>query len=80
MPLTHAIGAGQTNSGDYLDMFQATSKGGPPPTTFVLKPQHADDPHAQLLFKMDPNGGMVLLPNEFTTKHLHREVETFITR
>ncbi|KAK9907279.1 hypothetical protein WJX75_000576 [Coccomyxa subellipsoidea] len=59
---------------------QATSKGGPPPTTFVLKPQHADDPQAQLLFKMDPNGGMALLPNDFTTKHLPREVETFITR
>lgn len=60
--------------------FQATQSGGPPPTTFVLKPQHADDPHAQLLFKMDPDGGMALLPNEFTTKHLDREVETFITR
>ncbi|CAL8462910.1 g2444 [Coccomyxa elongata] len=59
---------------------QATQSGGPPPTTFVLKPQHADDPHAQLLFKMDPDGGMALLPNEFTTKHLDREVETFITR
>lgn len=60
--------------------FQATQSGGPPPTTFVLKPQHADDPHAQLLFKMDPDGGMALLPNEFTTKQLDREVETFITR
>ncbi|EIE27827.1 hypothetical protein COCSUDRAFT_83447 [Coccomyxa subellipsoidea C-169] len=38
------------------------------------------DMASQLLFKMDPNGGMVLLPNEFTTKYLHREVETFITR
>jgi hypothetical protein len=54
---------------------------GAPPTTFVLKPQHADAPDAQLLFKMEPGGGgMALLPNEFVLAHLQREVETFITR
>jgi hypothetical protein len=46
----------------------------------VLKPQHADDPSAQLLFKMDPSGSMALLPNTFVTQHLSREVEMFITR
>jgi len=64
-------------------VLQATPAGGakgPPPTTFVLKPQHADEPSAQLLFKMEPDGGMVLLPNAYVTKHLSREVETFITR
>lgn len=64
-------------------VLQATPAGGakgPPPTTFVLKPQNADEPSAQLLFKMEPDGGMVLLPNAFVTKHLSREVETFITR
>ncbi len=51
-----------------------------PPTTFVLKPQHADVPGAQLLFKMEPEGGMALLPNDYVVKHLATEAETFITR
>lgn len=59
---------------------QATKSVGSPPTTFLLRPQHAHEPHAQLLFKMDPDGGMALLPNEYATKHLKQEVETFITR
>lgn len=51
-----------------------------PPTTFVLKPQHADVPSAQLLFKMEAQGGMALLPNDYVLQHLSREAETFITR
>ena len=59
---------------------QATPSGGMPPTTFVLKPQHADVPGAQLLFKMESEGGMALLPNDYVVKHLATEAETFITR
>ena len=56
------------------------SSRGIPPTTFVLKPQHADVPSAQLLFKMEAQGGMALLPNNYVLQHLSREAETFITR
>ena len=56
------------------------AKKGMPPTTFVLKPQHADVPSAQLLFKMESEGQMALLPNDYVLKHLSTEAETFITR
>ena len=56
------------------------SSRGMPPTTFVLKPQHADVPSAQLLFKMESEGQMALLPNDYILKHLSTEAETFITR
>ena len=36
-----------------------------PPTTFVLKPQHTEVPNAQLLFKIEAQGGMALLPNDY---------------
>ncbi len=63
-----------------MQAMPAGSNKGMPPTTFVLKPQHADVPHAQLLFKMDSQGGMALLPNDYISKHLSREAETFVTR
>ncbi len=56
------------------------SKKGMPPTTFVLKPQHTDVPNAQLLFKMEAEGQMALLPNDYILKHLSKEAEMFITR
>ena len=49
------------------------------PTTFQLKPQHADDARALLLFRFK-DGRMELLPNEYTAKRLQKEVETFIGR
>ncbi|KAK9820056.1 hypothetical protein WJX72_005559 [[Myrmecia] bisecta] len=49
------------------------------PTTFQLKPQHADDKRALLLFRFK-DGNMELLPNEYTTRKLQKEVETFIVR
>ena len=63
-----------------MQAMPAGSKRGVPPTTFVLKPQHADVPSAQLLFKMDGEGHMALLPNDYILKHLSTEAETFITR
>lgn len=68
-----ALGAG-------LQAMPSGSSKGMPPTTFVLKPQHADVPNAQLLFKMEAQGGMALLPNNYILAHLSREAETFITR
>ena len=63
-----------------MQAMPAGSNRGMPPTTFVLKPQHADVPNAQLLFKMEAQGGMALLPNDYIMKHLSREAETFVTR
>ena len=68
-----ALGAG-------LQAMPSGSGRGMPPTTFVLKPQLADVPSAQLLFKMEAQGGMALLPNDYVLQHLSREAETFITR
>ena len=40
--------------------------------------QHGED-RAQLLFKLS-NEGMKLLPNEYVTRRLKKETETFIDR
>lgn len=48
-------------------------------TTFVLRPQFADDSRMQLMFRFH-KGKMELLPTEFTERKLKREVETFIDR
>ncbi|GIM11602.1 hypothetical protein Vretimale_15096 [Volvox reticuliferus] len=52
------------------------------PTTFTLKPQHADDPAALLVFRCTGGGGgrMELVPNTFTRERLAREVETFVRK
>ncbi|GIL68543.1 hypothetical protein Vafri_21808 [Volvox africanus] len=51
------------------------------PTTFTLKPQHADDPAALLVFRCMGGGGrMELVPNTFTRERLAREVETFVRK
>ncbi|GLI71624.1 hypothetical protein VaNZ11_016893 [Volvox africanus] len=51
------------------------------PTTFTLKPQHADDPAALLVFRCTSGGGrMELVPNTFTRERLAREVETFVRK
>ncbi|KAG2441944.1 hypothetical protein HXX76_003549 [Chlamydomonas incerta] len=49
------------------------------PTTFTLKPQHADDPAALLVFRYS-SGRMELVPNAFTRDRLSREVETFVRK
>ena len=41
--------------------------------------QHGED-RAQLLFKLTKEGRMKLLPNEYVTKRLKKETETFIDR
>ena len=48
-------------------------------TTFVLRPQFADNSRMQLMFRFR-KGKMELLPTEFTERKLKREVETFIER
>ncbi len=48
-------------------------------TTFVLRPQFADNSRMQLMFRFH-KGKMELLPTEFTQRKLKREVETFIER
>lgn len=58
----------------------AAGTGGAVPTTFVLKPQHADSPEDQLLFKLSRSGKMELLPNKYTSRRLTTEVDTFINR
>ncbi|EFJ39612.1 hypothetical protein VOLCADRAFT_100757 [Volvox carteri f. nagariensis] len=50
------------------------------PTTFTLKPQHADDPAALLVFRYTGGGRMELVPNTFTRERLAREVETFVRK
>eukprot|EP00798_Chlamydomonas_sp_ICE-L_P019421 gene19421-26078_t len=49
------------------------------PTTFSLKPQHADDPSAMLVFKYTKARGMELVPTAFSNR-LAREVETFVLK
>ncbi|KAG2451610.1 hypothetical protein HYH02_003391 [Chlamydomonas schloesseri] len=49
------------------------------PTTFTLKPQHADDPAALLVFRYS-GSRMELVPNAFTRDRLSREVETFVRK
>ena len=49
------------------------------PTTFILRPQHADSSHMQLMFQFKGKR-MELLPTDYTTRKLKREVETFIVR
>lgn len=51
----------------------------PQSTSFVLRPQHADSPRMQLLFQLR-RGRMELVPTEYSTRRLQREVETFIER
>jgi len=48
-------------------------------TTFVLRPQHAENGRQQLVFNFR-GGKMELLPTDFTTRKLKREVETFVER
>lgn len=48
-------------------------------TTFVLKPQHAENGRMQLVFHFR-GGKMELLPTDFTNRKLKREVETFVDR
>ena len=54
----------------------STKKGA---TTFVLKPQNAENARQQLVFKFR-GGRMELLPTDFTNRKLKREVETFVER
>ncbi|KAG2488979.1 hypothetical protein HYH03_012420 [Edaphochlamys debaryana] len=49
------------------------------PTTFTLKPQHADDPSVLLIFRYS-GGHMELVPTTFTRERLAREVGTFVTK
>ena len=55
---------------------------GVPPSLFVLRPRNADDPRAELLFRMNPDSTMELLPNEWTTNNqaVKEQVDTFISR
>ncbi|KAL4423583.1 hypothetical protein ABPG77_004623 [Micractinium sp. CCAP 211/92] len=46
---------------------------------FVLRPQHAEDGAAQLVFRMLRDNRMVLVPTDLSAR-LQREVETFIDR
>ena len=48
-------------------------------TTFILRPQFADNSRMQIMFRFR-KGKMELLPTEFTERKLKREVETFIDR
>ena len=41
--------------------------------------QHGEE-RAQLLFKLTKEGHMTLLPNEYVTRRLKKETETFIDR
>lgn len=51
------------------------------PTTFTLKPQHADDPGAVLVFRSSSGGThMELVPNAFTSGRCAREADTFIRK
>lgn len=47
---------------------------------FRLRPQYADEPGAELLFHMQRDGRMVLVPTPYSSQRLAREVDTFITR
>ena len=47
---------------------------------FVLNPQYADEPGAELAFKMLRDGRIALLPTEYSGRRLKREVETFVER
>lgn len=63
-----------------IDMVSEPSRTGAAPTTFVLRPQQSDGSHVELVFKLDSNGHMELVPNDYTARKLHTEVQTFITR
>jgi hypothetical protein len=45
----------------------------------VLRPQHADEPGAELVFRMRRDGGLLLVPTPYSAG-MAREVETFIER
>ena len=47
---------------------------------FVLRPQHAEGAGQQLVFRLLRDGRMVLVPTDFSSSQLAREVETFIDR
>lgn len=47
---------------------------------FVLRPQHAESAGQQLMFRLLRDGRMVLVPTDFSSSQLAREVETFIDR
>ena len=55
---------------------------GVPPSLFVLRPRNADDPRAELLFRMNPDSTMELLPNEWTasSQAVREQVDMFIGR
>jgi mitotic spindle assembly checkpoint protein MAD1 len=44
------------------------------PSTFSLRPLHADDPDALLVFRHTRERGMELVPTPFTSQKLAREV------
>ena len=45
----------------------------------MLRPQHADEAGAELVFRMRRDGSLVLVPTPYAAG-LQREVETFIDR
>jgi mitotic spindle assembly checkpoint protein MAD1 len=47
---------------------------------FVLRLQHAEGAGQQLVFRLLRDGRMVLVPTDFSSSQLAREVETFIDR
>ncbi len=55
---------------------------GVPPSLFVLRPRNADDARAELLFRMNPDSTMELLPSEWTTNSqaVKEQVDMFIGR
>ena len=63
-----------------MDMVSQPSTTGASSTTFVLRPQHAEGKHAELIFKQHGEGAMELIPNEYTSKRLKTEVDTFVDR
>ena len=63
-----------------MDMVSEPSTTGAGPTAFVLRPQHAEGQHAELVFRVRGDGRMELVPNDYTSRRLKQEVETFVGR